>query len=70
MNEDVFPIEHGNFPASHVIVFRGVNLRNKPIGWFQVSPWFQTLVFLLLSTGWHNHQLFICFFLDTSNVQT
>ena len=27
MNEDVSPITNGDFPASHVILFRGVDLK-------------------------------------------
>jgi len=29
MNEDVFPIEHGRFPASHVSELRGVSVRYR-----------------------------------------
>ena len=29
MNEDVFPIEHWGFPASHVSELRGVSVRYK-----------------------------------------
>ena len=31
MNEDVFPIEHGDFPVSHVSELRGVSLDLSPI---------------------------------------
>ncbi len=54
MNEEVFPIEDGDFPASHIL--------GGGFKYFSFSPLWEDFQFdSYFSDGWFNHQLVLVF---------